>query len=99
MYDIDGRFPLYAAGGDQHRFDYAVFLVNKDIEQVSFDLNGLMIVDELTATTCNGFKIDIGKYQVSIVILNINNVCNVTASPCTRETNRGNSSEKSSWGI
>jgi hypothetical protein len=29
-----GRFPLYAAGGDQHRFDYAVFLLNKDIEQV-----------------------------------------------------------------
>jgi hypothetical protein len=28
------RFPLYASGGDQHRFDYAVFLLNKDVEQV-----------------------------------------------------------------
>jgi hypothetical protein len=26
---------LYPSGGDQHRFDYGVFLLNKDIEQVA----------------------------------------------------------------
>jgi len=29
-------FPLYAPGSDQNRFEYAVFLLNKDIEQVRF---------------------------------------------------------------
>ena len=99
MYVVDSRFPLYAGGGDQHRFDYAVFLLNKDIEQVNLDLNGLMIVNELTITACNGFKIDVGESQVSVVIFNSNNVCNVTTSTCTRETDRGNSREKGSWGI
>jgi hypothetical protein len=28
------RFPLYPSAGDQQRFDYGVFLLNKDIEQV-----------------------------------------------------------------
>lgn len=29
-------FPLYAKGVDHYRFEYAVFLLNKDIEQVRF---------------------------------------------------------------
>jgi hypothetical protein len=99
MYVVDCRFPLYAGGGDQHRFDYAVFLLNKDIEQVTLDLNGLMIVNELTNTACNGFKIDVGQSQIFVVIFNSYNVCNVTASPRTSETDRGSSREKGSWGI
>lgn len=31
-------FPLYAKGVDRHRFEYGVFLLNKDIEQVSVGL-------------------------------------------------------------
>lgn len=30
------RFPLYSKGVDTYRFEYAVFLLNKDIELVSF---------------------------------------------------------------
>lgn len=28
-------FPLYSKGAEQYRFEYAVFLLNKNIEQVS----------------------------------------------------------------
>ena len=30
------RFPLYTRGVDTYRFEYAVFLLNKDIELVRF---------------------------------------------------------------
>ena len=99
MFVVDRRFPLYAGGGDQHRFEYAVFLLNKDIEQVNLHLNGLMIVNELTIAACNGFKIDIGESQIFVVVFNSYDVCDVTASPCTSETDGGNSREKGSWGI
>lgn len=29
------RFPLYSKGVERYRFEYAVFLLNKDIEMVS----------------------------------------------------------------
>lgn len=36
-------FPLYSKGVDKYRFEYAVFLLNKDIEQVMLEYNiGLM---------------------------------------------------------
>jgi hypothetical protein len=32
------RFPLYSKGVDTYRFEYAVYLLNKDIESVSYTL-------------------------------------------------------------
>ncbi|GAA5881701.1 hypothetical protein JCM3774_005341 [Rhodotorula dairenensis] len=37
-------FPLFAKGVDRYRFDYAVFLLNKDIEQLMFS-QGLTVLD------------------------------------------------------
>ena len=33
-FGFDDRFPLYATGVERYRFEYAVFLLNKDIEQI-----------------------------------------------------------------
>jgi hypothetical protein len=33
---VANSFPLYAKGVEKYRFDYAVFLLNKNIELVSF---------------------------------------------------------------
>ena len=35
MFQQTCRFPLYSKGVDTYRFEYAVFLLNKDIEMVS----------------------------------------------------------------
>jgi hypothetical protein len=35
MMMADGRFPLYAKGVERYRYEYAVFLLNKNIEMVS----------------------------------------------------------------
>lgn len=44
-------FPLYSRGVDRYRFEYAVFLLNKDIEQIMLEYNiGVM---ELTQTLPN----------------------------------------------
>ncbi|KAF8934501.1 hypothetical protein BGZ58_005660 [Dissophora ornata] len=37
-------FPLYAKGQDAHRFDYGVFLLNKDVEQL-VNSQGLQLMD------------------------------------------------------
>ena len=33
---LPGSFPLFSKGVDTYRFEYGVFLFNKDIEMVSF---------------------------------------------------------------
>lgn len=38
------HFPLYAKGVDRYRFEYAVFLLNKDIEQLMLE-NGISVLD------------------------------------------------------
>ncbi|TPX39601.1 hypothetical protein SeLEV6574_g07099, partial [Synchytrium endobioticum] len=35
QYQDNPEFPLYSKGNDRFRFDYGVFLLNKDVEQVS----------------------------------------------------------------
>lgn len=37
-------FPLYARGVDRYRFDYGMFLLNKDIEQLMLE-NGIVVLD------------------------------------------------------
>lgn len=37
-------FPLYTKGVDRYRFDYAVFLLNKDIEQLMLE-HGIVVLD------------------------------------------------------
>ena len=37
-------FPLYSKGVDRYRFDYAVFLLNKDIEQLMLE-SGIIVLD------------------------------------------------------
>ena len=46
------RFPLFSKGVDTYRFEYAVFLLNKDIEMVS--LLGSNLVATLTGTLAYG---------------------------------------------
>jgi hypothetical protein len=96
---VDGRFPLYASGGDQHRFDYAVFLLNKDIEQVGPSSDELMVVDEFAGIARHGFAIDIGESQVSDIVSDSNDFGDVTTTPSQSETNRGYSCEKGASSI
>lgn len=41
---FDGRFPLFARGSDRQRFEYGVFLLNKNIELILFSC-GIRITD------------------------------------------------------
>lgn len=41
-------FPLYGKGVDQYRFDYGVFLLNKNIEQVSRTLFSFSLVESVS---------------------------------------------------
>lgn len=49
------RFPLYPTGMDTYRFEYAVFLLNKDIETV---LSFMFVVALYEQLTCTGSTVD-----------------------------------------
>ena len=84
--EVDCRFPLFA-GGDQHRFDYAVFLLNKNIEQVGSFESDLIVVNEFSIIACDGFEIDIGESKVFDVVSDSNDISNVASSACKSEEN------------